>query len=86
MQAMTPLLQEVVRMQLPGVEAFAVLAALQLAVRHQGMGESARQIVTVVARALQERLSLTPALAALCEAGWHPVHDVASESRIITPG
>ena len=87
--AFAALEDETVMMRLPGIEAFQLLSALQLVLRHPEIGEHFRKTLTVLARALQERLSLTPTLAAMAEAGWRTQHDVPvepePERRIIIP-
>jgi hypothetical protein len=86
LELVMPLAEETVRMQLPGVEAFQLLSTLQLALRHPDFPEALAGQMTILGRALQERISLTPGLAALAEKGWHQEHDVPAEPKILLPG
>lgn len=78
------------RVQIGGVEAMMLLSALQLALRHPHFDTDGPVCETVeqFACALQEHVSATPGLAAICDAGWDPKHDVAPEkySGLILPG
>jgi hypothetical protein len=77
---------------LDGVTALFIMSALQLACRHPGVTGPIHETVYDFARGLQERISITPSLAIMCEAGWEPANDVPNEpepqqpSRIILPG
>jgi len=83
-----PLMQQQCHLKLPGVAAFQLLAALQLALRHPDFPAHSAEDVIRIAEALQEFCSKSPALAALCQAGWRQEQDVPvqEESRIILPG
>ena len=63
-------------LELPISVAFPMLANLQLALRHPGNDGLAAGLVLRLARELSERLSLTPAMRAVCEAGFDPEYDV----------
>lgn len=83
---MEPLFSESVEMGVPGIVAFHVLATLQLALRHPDFPTNTSEIVEDFARGLQQRLSLTPQLAAICERGWDQKFDVPKRSRLWVPG
>jgi hypothetical protein len=67
-----------------------LMSALQLACRHRELSGPVRDTVQDFARVLQKHISVTPALAALCEAGWDPACDLVDEpkrgSGLILPG
>lgn len=50
--------------------AWALLAQLQLALRHPNNTGQVAELAEAFARSLQERLGLTGALAAVAEQGW----------------
>jgi len=52
------------------LDMWCLVAAIQLASRHPEFQGPIRQIVVDIAKILQARLSVTPALRALLEAGW----------------
>lgn len=57
------------------VEAFCVLAQLQLAARHPHNTGPGAEIARRFAELLQQEISTTPALAELARRGWDPEHD-----------
>jgi hypothetical protein len=85
LQAMPPL-----RIQIGGVEALMILSALQLALRHPHFDQDGpvRTTAEDFALGLQDRVSVTPGLAAIAEAGWDTSHDMPAEasSGLILPG
>ena len=52
-------------------EAWCLMAALQLACRHPHWSGPSRSVAEQIARSLQSRLAVTPALAAVAERGWN---------------
>jgi hypothetical protein len=72
-------------LKLPAVHAFMALSALQLALRHPNIPANVGFSVTILALALQNYISVTSNIAAVCEAGWDPTQDVPAERRIIVP-
>jgi hypothetical protein len=70
--------------------AFQLLSALQLAARHPDIPLGTLQTLLQVGRALQERLSVGPYSAVLCQIGWIAAAAVRSEAtterRIVLPG
>lgn len=81
LEALLALRNDVVGIRLSGVDAFHLLAALQLALRHPHWHGAGRDWTEEFARGLQERLAEAgePAVAELCEKGWLPEFDVAVE-------
>jgi hypothetical protein len=73
-----------------GFTALFLMSALQLACRHPGLNGPVHETVYDFARGLHERISVTPSLAAVCEAGWNPADDVPAKpephSGLILPG
>jgi hypothetical protein len=65
----------VVELHLDGIQAMCLLGQIQLACRHVQNTGPTRRIVERIARKLQEAVSITPALAAVAEAGWHEEFD-----------
>jgi hypothetical protein len=57
------------------MEAWALVSMVQLACRHPENTGPTRQIAESVARRLQEKLSLTPALTEVLCRGWDPKFD-----------
>jgi hypothetical protein len=62
-------------MKLSALDAWCVLATIQLACRHPEFTGSTRQIAEGVARRMQASLTLSPALQDLAERGWNPEYD-----------
>lgn len=58
-------------LQLTGTEAFSLLAALQMALRHPGFSDGlAKSIALGVAQILEEQVAVTENLQAIAAAGW----------------
>lgn len=60
---------------LTGVEAWALLSAIQLATRHPRFTGPTAQIAAKIARGVESQLAVTPALAAIAAAGWDQIAD-----------
>jgi hypothetical protein len=77
------------RLELGGVECFALLSTIQLALRHPDYPFRDREIITAARDALQKYVSVTPHLRRLAEMGNDPqydvVYDVREQSSIILP-
>lgn len=77
---------------LNGVQAFQLLAALQLVLRHPTWTGPARDFVEQLARGVQEQISISPTIATMCEEGWWEAPDVPAEIKerksglILPPG
>jgi hypothetical protein len=81
-----PIIGKKIVLHLDGHHAFSLMAGLQLLLRHPQFAGPTHDICHDIALALHMELAITPELAALCEAGWNPAHDVpADEPRIIIP-
>lgn len=72
---------------LPAAHSFMLLSLIQLALRHPDVSpnEMVAQFGNVFGRQLQEKLSVTPNLAAVCEAGWIPQIVEEEQSPIVFP-
>jgi hypothetical protein len=67
---------EPIKSQIPAFEAFAVMAALQLALRHPGLVLPVRAIVEKAARDLHAAIAVRSSLAGeLLEEGWNEALD-----------
>lgn len=78
---------EPVVFNLPLPHAFMLLSLIQVALRHPDVSlqEFVAQFGEVFGRQLQEKLSLTPNLSAVCEAGWPKPCPEQNETPIILP-
>jgi hypothetical protein len=61
------------------VEAFTLLSLLQLALRHPGLHGYTRDFATRLAKDLESRLSVTPAIRESVRRGWNPEFDTERE-------
>lgn len=68
--------QEMVTLQLTTLEAWVVLAQLQLALRHPKNTGGSSVIAHKIADRLQKIVASDGALAEVAELGWRPEHDV----------
>lgn len=80
-----------VRCALDGLTAFCLVAAIQLACRHEKFVGPSREVVEDFARGLGERIAITPHLQQVIEAGWDPGQDVPpapedQRTNLILPG
>jgi hypothetical protein len=68
--------------------AFQLLSLIQLALRHPGLPDAAKEAAEELASGLQVHLSVTDNLAAIIAAGWNRHFDMPAvpERRIILPG
>lgn len=66
-------------LEIGAVEAWVLLAQLQLACRHPQNTGPSRQIAARIARQLQEAIASGGALAIVAEMGWQQAFDVAVE-------
>jgi hypothetical protein len=85
---MEALAQTHVQIVLPGEQAFALLATLQLALRHPGFvarGGPTYQIAMSIAEALERDLATTPRLKMAVAAGWHSKFDVPAAGPSVKP-
>jgi len=63
--------------KIPIMEAWTLVAALQMTTRHPGIGESLRQRIEQIARQFQGAITnVHPEVAEVIEAGWNPAQDV----------
>jgi hypothetical protein len=60
-------------------EAFALLAVLQLALRHPGLAGFAHDVALRLAHNIEQRLGVTPAIREAARRGWFPEHDRGEE-------
>jgi hypothetical protein len=68
---------EPIRAQIPALEAYTLLAVLQLAWRHPGLSPRQRAIVEKAGRDLQDAIARRcPFAAETLELGWNPALDV----------
>ena len=72
-------------LRLPPQHAFELLSALQLTLRHPNLPPNTRLMITRLAGALEESISVTPNLAAVCRAGWDSSLDGPAEGVVLVP-
>lgn len=65
-----------VRIEMTPVEAFHLVAMIQLSLRHPGVGEETRAAVHSIARYLEMKFKPYPAVAEMIRRGWDSAHDV----------
>jgi hypothetical protein len=65
-----------VTLELDALQAWIVMAMLQLACRHPDNTGNSRVIAEAIGRTLQTAVATTPALNAIAERGWRPPIDV----------
>jgi hypothetical protein len=86
MEVFAPILGGGFNVPIAGLQAFYILSSLQLVLLHPDYPPHLSELVMQFAEGLQRSISVTPALAALCAAGWDRAQDVQKERRIIVPG
>lgn len=62
--------------QLSAIDAFAIFAQIQLALRHPKNNGVPSRIGREFAQRIEKHLSQLPTIAKLCEMGWNPEHDL----------
>jgi hypothetical protein len=65
-----------VTLKIKGVDAFALMACLQLAWRHPQLDQRQKLMIETFARQLQSAFNDYPTLCRVSEMGWNTVHDV----------
>jgi hypothetical protein len=68
-----------VQIEMAAVEAFHLVAALQLALRHPGMGHTTRESIEALARFVERKFKPYPAVAEMIRRGWDPKFDTFGE-------
>lgn len=68
--------RQAIELRISPLEAWCVMAQIQLALRHPNNTGIARMYAEIVARQLQSAIAITPALAQIAEMGWCPTFDV----------
>jgi hypothetical protein len=63
-----------ITLTLSPAEAFALLAQLQLALRHPANGGGSSEIARAIAQYLELQVATTPALRAITTQGWNEPH------------
>lgn len=69
-----------VTLKLTALEAWIVMAQLQLALRCPGNDGSSAYVTQRIARTLQDAVASTPLLRSLAEMGWDPQYDVPADA------
>lgn len=72
---------QLLTVQIPIMEAWTLVAALQMTTRHPGIGEALRQRIEKIARQFQGAITnVHPEVAEVLEAGWNPAQDVEQKN------
>jgi hypothetical protein len=67
--------KEGIVVQLSALEAWCALSCLQLSLRHPKNAGPTSEIARAVAKSLEAKVAVTPALKIIAQRGWDPAYD-----------